>query len=72
MNTGTYCMCVSVCIVYVFKNTKGMYSMNVCTQTYACCYIPQCNVLNRYLEGHTKSVLLIRGTYFVSVLVDIV
>ena len=30
------------------------------------------NMLSKYLEGHTISVLLIRGTYLLSVLVDIV
>ena len=29
-------------------------------------------LLSKYLEGHTKSILLIRGTYVLSVLVDIV
>ena len=37
--------------------------------TYVCTYILACeimllsNLLMKYLEGHTKSVLLIRGTY---------
>ena len=34
--------------------------------------IIQSNLLSKYLEGHTKWVLLIRGTYLLSVLVSIV
>ena len=36
-----------------------------CTYTCVCIYMNvQSNLLNEYLEGHTKSVLLIRGTYY--------
>ena len=50
--------------MYVFKNTEGMYSMIVQYADLCMLYILQCSLLCNYLEEGTKSVLLIRGTYF--------